>query len=288
MTHATPALAGQIERIIHNRISTGKLVVPALPEVAHECLAALKNPDAAPRRIVAILERDPVAAAQVVAAANSAAYGGVALRSLAQAVTRVGAQRLKTILVEYAARTLFESSNLRIRAACKRVWDHSLAVALLARDIAALVHADDPDACYLAGLLHDVGKPIVAGMLLEVERSLGSQGAATITPEIWEDIVAQVHRPVGAALAAKWQLPADVVEAIRDASEYDPSNRASPANVVRFANAMAKREGFVSGPIDTDDVDALVMIGRSMLNIDEQVASRLATGLAEQISAAAR
>jgi hypothetical protein len=28
------------------------------------------------------------------------------------------------------------------------------------------------------------------------------------------------------------------------------------------------------------------MIGRSVLNIDEQVASRLATGLAEQISAA--
>jgi putative nucleotidyltransferase with HDIG domain len=285
MSSPAAALAGQIERIIHNRISGGTLVVPAMPEVAQECLSALKDPDFAVKKVVSILERDPVAAAHVMAAANAAIYGGASVRSLSQAATRVGAQKLRTVLLEYAARELFTSPNPRIRAALRGVWDHSLAVALLARDLGAVVNAEDPDICYLAGLLHDVGKPVVASMLLETERSLGVKASEMITPEMWADTVARVHRSVGAALAAKWHLPADVIEAIADLGEYDSTNRNSPANMVRFANAVAKREGFVSGPVDADEIDALIMIGRSMLKVDDEVVARLARGLGEQVAA---
>jgi len=47
----------------------------------------------------------------------------------------------------------------------RKIWDHSVAVARLARDLASYVGRRDADAYYLAGLLHDIGKPVVAAML---------------------------------------------------------------------------------------------------------------------------
>jgi hypothetical protein len=42
------------------------------------------------------------------------------------------------VLVEASAHKVFESKDQRIAGACRGVWEHSLAVAALARDILAL------------------------------------------------------------------------------------------------------------------------------------------------------
>src|SRR3569832_3035570 len=105
--------------------------------------------------------------------AMSAANAGTNVRTLDQAVSASGQQRLKSLIVEFMTRELFRSPNPRIQAAVKNVWQHSVAVAVLARDIAALTTGANSDVCYLAGLLHDVGKPVLAAMLLVVVLLLG-------------------------------------------------------------------------------------------------------------------
>jgi hypothetical protein len=73
-----------------------------------------------------------------------------------------------------------------------------------------------------------------------------------------------------------------VIDAIRDCSDYDASNRGSTANVVRLANAVAEREGFVTGPIDLADVDAMILVGTSMLGADATLLTRLGTTLRQR------
>ena len=165
------------------------------------------------------------------------------------------------------------------------MWTHSIGVAVMARDIAALMQASDVEACYLGGLLHDVGKPVVAAMLTEVERSLGKK--AQISVDQWIGVVDACHRPVGVALAEKWNLAAPVVAAIRDCNEYDPGDRRGPANIVRFANALVKKHGLATGTYDAEDVSALIMIGRSMLGLEEEVVGRLAAGIKARIESGA-
>ena len=60
---------------------------------------------------------------------------------------------------------------------------------------------------------------------------------------------------------------------------YDNADRLSIANCVRFANAVAKQNGVYVGQMVKDDVDALVMIGKSLLNIDDEVIGRLSGGI---------
>lgn len=273
----THSLMEQLTRIIHGRLEADRLVLPAMPQVASRCLTLLKDPGVATRKLVMVLETDPVFAAQVSRAASTAAFGGQPARSVDAAINRLGLNALRVVLTQAAARTLFESRDRAIAARLGQVWKHSVAVAMLARDVAVLMKAADPAVPYLTGLLHDVGKTVVASLLAEAEASLGKKG--WINAEQWSRVVSGCHRDVGLALAEKWHLDADVIAAIRDLDEYDPGDRGCVANVIRFANALVKLHGLSGGHVEQEEAEALVMIGRSMLDLDEDALAQLIAGL---------
>jgi putative nucleotidyltransferase with HDIG domain len=285
---STEKLAAQMEQIILNRIAQDKLTAATLPQTAEKVLQVLRDPNFSTKRVVALIEKDPLLAVRVLRVANSAVYGGGGnLARLDAAVSRLGTQKLRTLLIDLSARQVFISKDTRIARASAAIWEHSLAVALIARDLTALSNGGDADGTYLCGLLHDIGKPLVAVMLLEAEKILAQeQGNAWIGSEAWVTVVNKTHRKVGVALAEKWQLPADVVSGIAESGDYDNAARKSPANYVRFSNALAKREGFVVGPIDADEVSALIMIGRSLLDLDDEIIGKLTVSLKERVSGA--
>ncbi len=279
-------LAAELERIVLERIANNRLVLPAMPTVPQRCLDILRDPDFNVRKLVKELEAEPMLALLVVRAANTATYGrGGSSQALDQAVVRIGARQLKTLITEYAVNELFESSNRQLKEANRKVWEHSVVVALLARDIAALVGNIEPDTCYLAGLLHDVGKPVLGALLLEVDRKLGRATPGWIDISGWHQVIESSHRKIGVAVATEWKLPDAITSAIRDCSDYDGSDRTSVGNVVRLANALAKREGYTTGPIDAADVEEMIMVGMSMLGGDNSVVDRLVNNIGSRIPA---
>ena len=282
------SLADQMADIVMKRVEADRLVLPTLPVAADRSLQLLRDADVNLKTVARTLERDPMLSARVLRAANAAAFGG-SVSNLEQAVSRLGVQKLKVLLIDASARKVFESRDPRIAEAFRLLWEHSLAVALLARDVAALSGAGDPDVSYLAGLLHDIGKPVLGAMMLEAEKMVvGSRpGATWVNAEAWLAGVQKVHRQVGISLAEHWQLPEMVKRTIAESGEYDSTNRHSAVNAVCFANALAKSQGFYAGQCDVDDANALLMIGRSLLGIDEEPVLRLVATLKERIHSVA-
>jgi len=281
--HDQTKLVEQLEAIIARKIANDQLVIPALPSVAARCIALLKNPDFSTREVSSILESDPVLAAKMLKVANSAAFGGRnSVTSISQAVTRLGAIHLKNLIVEASARKLFESTDRRIAEANSKLWTHSVAVAVVARDLTAITGGGEPDTAYLAGLLHDVGKPIVATILLDVERAMQDmrKRAVWLNDAEWIEVIQRTHRKVAVPLGLRWELPDAVLRTVRDCEEYDNADRVSASNIVRFANALVKQEGIYVGNVNKDDNDALVMIGMSLLGLDEAAVKRGTVGLA--------
>jgi putative nucleotidyltransferase with HDIG domain len=273
-------LGSELERIVLERVANNRLILPAMPAVPQRCLEILRDPDFNVRKLVKELEAEPVLALLVIRAANSAAQArSGSTQALDQAVVRIGARQLKMLITEYAVNEIFESSNRQLKDANRKVYEHSLVVALLSRDIAALVGNVEPDTCYLAGLLHDIGKPVLTAMMLEVDRKLSRSTPGWIDLPAWTQIVEGSHRKVGVAVASEWKLPDSITAAIRDCSDYDSGDRTSVGNVVRLANALAKREGYVTGPIDAADIEAMIMVGMSMLGGDTSVVDRLVTNV---------
>jgi HD-like signal output (HDOD) protein len=274
------ALRAKLSAMLLDKINSGKLVLPSMPTTATrvlECLEANSHQE----RAAGLLEGDPVLALEVLRLANSASFAPRArVESISHAITMLGAARLRSLLVTASARQVFVSRNRTIRDMTASLWTHSVAVAVGARQVAVRAAFPDKEAPYMAGLMHDVGKPVVAIHLLDLERSVSrSQQDQWIDPNEWMSIVQDVHRPVGIAIAKAWNLSPEVCKAIEDCVEFDPVERNCASNAVRFANALAKREGVYPGTVDPEQVDTVIMIGRSMLGLDDDAVNALAATL---------
>ena len=264
-----------LSTIILRRMNENRLQLPTMPLVALKALDVLRDPNATFADVARVLEPDPVIAARVLRVVNSAAYSRRdPVTTLERAVSQIGIKPMRILLVELAACQVFTSKSAGIRQTFKQIWEHCLAVGLLSRDLAIrLASGVDSDLAYLAGLLHDIGKPVVAGLLTET---------------LWKKTVAEAHRGVGAAIAATWQLPVEISRAITDCDAYDQD--AGPnacANLVRFANALTKREGIYVGDVGGDEIVAAILQGRSVLGVDEATEATLIATLRERTSAAA-
>jgi HD-like signal output (HDOD) protein len=279
-------LAAELEGILTKKILSDQLVLPTMPAVAVKVMEILRDPDAGMKEAAALMETDPVIAARTLRMATSAAFAGGGKKiTLQEALARLGTKMLKTLLVEASAQKLFLSKNPQINEQLRGLWEHSVAVGMLARDVLALTGAQDSESAYLGGLLHDVGKPVVATVLLELERQLTDVNQrGWIDSGEWLGVIAKVHRPVAVVLAERWQLPGPIVLCIKEAGEYDQGNRQSLSNAVCFANALAKKSGIYAGPVDQEDNDALVMIGRSVIGISDDILRTLTKGLRERVT----
>ncbi len=279
-------LAAELEAIVLRRLEQDTLVLPTMPAVAQKCLGVLRDPEFSFQDAAGVLEQDPVLTARVLRTATGAALGAAPAKlSLVEALSRIGSKPLRTMLVEAAAKTIFVSRNPRIAQATKGLWAHSVAVAILARDLAPLVGQPDAEAAYLAGLLHDVGKPIVAALLLEAERRIAQlAGKAWIDPEDWVAVIDRTHRKVGTALAERWALPEPVWRCIRDCSAIDEGDGPCLANAVCLGNALAKQAGLGAGGVNAAQAGALVTGGCAALGLEPDAVQRLTADLKARVA----
>jgi HD-like signal output (HDOD) protein len=262
-------LAEQLELILDNRIAQDSLTLPLLPAIAARANDVVRRADATLKDLVSTVELDPILAAMVMRQAGSAGC-----RTLEQAVTKLGAQKVRSILAESSAHRVVESRDSKSADATRLIWEHARAVAIMAQDVAVLAGVEEPESCYVTGLLHDVGKPVVATMLLEAEAQIAQRNPKLwIDGDAWIGVVARAHRKVGTNLTKKWQLAEEIQNATLAFSDFDVANRRSVGNAVHFSNALAKQLGIYVGEVS--DFEALVMVGKSLLGIDDDAIARI-------------
>ena len=263
------------ERRIDNRIAQDNLTLPLLPAIAARANDVVRKPDASIKDLVATVELDPILAALVMRQAN-----GSGARTLEQAVSKLGHQKIRSILAESSSHRVMESRDSKSADATRLIWEHVRAVAILAQNVAVLAGVEEPELCYVAGLLHDIGKPVVAIMLLEAEAQIAQRNPKLwIDADTWIGVIERTHRKIGVNLAKKWQFSEEVQKSVLEFSDYDAANRQSIANAVHFGNALAKQLGIYLGEVSTDDNDAQVMVGRSLLGIDDDGIARVAADI---------
>jgi putative nucleotidyltransferase with HDIG domain len=269
-------VGSRLARILVERIHKNKLVLPNMPVAARECISMLNDPAQSMHKIAAAIGRDPIIAPQVLRRAKSALlerHGKV--RTIEQAVSRIGARQLRALLVDLSAHRLFESRNPAIRKATRNLWEHSVAVGVLSRALARRRRDVDPEVAYLAGLLHDVGKPVAASLLLEVERTADVAPGAWLASSAWLGAVNECHREVGVALARSWDLPEEIMLAIARCERYSAEGAGTATSIVCLANALAKRAGIYAGEVDFARVDALILEGKLLFKLDDAMLDTL-------------
>jgi putative nucleotidyltransferase with HDIG domain len=214
------ALPDRLRERIEDRLAQGQVELPMLPEVAARILAGDLDDLATLGGLGATIERDPALAAHVLRLANSAAYlGGARLQSIQQALVRIGTTQLRELVVAAA----LQSGVFRAGACAELVgalWAHSAATAAYAREVARALRTN-VEIAFLAGLLHDVGKPVVLSLLLDVSRATPDRPPAAVCV----DALAVYHTRVGRDLAERWGLPGHVVACVASHHAFETAER---------------------------------------------------------------
>lgn len=204
-------------------VPEGKVRLDALPPfsaVVARLLEELAGECASFRRLSRLVSEDPALAAQVLRLANSALYGRRGeVSSLLAALSLIGADRLRALVLTYGVRQLFRPVA-RLPLA-RKIWRHSLASAILAADFAMDAPGDATED-YTCALLHDVGRLVLLASDPERYVQLAAEARGSEEScEREESRYGMAHPEAGAAALQRYRLPARLAEAARRHHEED-------------------------------------------------------------------
>jgi putative nucleotidyltransferase with HDIG domain len=212
---AAPQLE-QLEQALVQKIKTGEVELPLLPQAASQVMALASDPSADAAKLSALIHQDQALAAHVLRIANSPAYMPRSpVVSLQHAVAMLGI----TLLSEIAFTASLKTGAFKVPGYeddVKQLWRHSLASGAFAKEVARMRRVN-VESAYLCGLLHAIGKPVV----LRTATTLASQQRITLEKPVLAGWMAGYHTEVGALIADKWGLPKQVAVAIQYYGDYD-------------------------------------------------------------------
>jgi putative nucleotidyltransferase with HDIG domain len=242
--------------------------LPMLPAAALKIIELASQDDVTILALVEAVSRDPVLATRVLSAANSGVFSAYTSAStLTEAAMRLGSKGIRSVVitVSFASR-MHDPKVYGTQGA--RLHEHAVGVASLALSLAAESNAD-PEACFIAGLLHDIGKLVILKRAHDARRKAGR---AIPDAEV-AAAVADHHTSIGVATLERWRLPSGLIETVACHHDYLPAEEQPvEAAVVYAANQLAHRYGF---GCDADGRDLLADPVAGYLAIDSARMARI-------------
>ncbi len=217
--------------------------LPSLPEIYLKVSELLENDNSSAQQIGAAVQTDPSLTAKILKMINSAYFGlPNHVTSIPQSVTLLGRQQLKQILMGSVLAGVFSDMNIT-NFSMRDFWHHSIKTAIIARHLAMQnVNIIDHEAFFTAGLLHDIGRLVLARaepeILLEIDSLVKSEGLDIIHLET--EKLGVTHTDVGAAMMSKWNMPSVLTQCILNHHKTDHIGPfAIDTSIVYLANRLA-------------------------------------------------
>ncbi|MGA7341920.1 MAG: response regulator [Terracidiphilus sp.] len=218
--------------------------VPSLPVLYEEVTRELRSEDPSATRIGRIIAQDMGMTAKILQMVNSAVYGIRAeISEPGQAVLQLGLDTVQAMVLSLSIFSAFDPQVLSASVA-ERLWDHSVSVSRLSRLI-ALAEGVSPralDPYQSAGLLHDIGKLVIASADPTGYRKIEGRAISTGTAQwlVETEVLGCSHAEIGAYLLGIWGLPASIVEAAawHHRPSESPVDKFSPLAAVHVASAF--------------------------------------------------
>jgi HD-like signal output (HDOD) protein len=219
-------------------------VLPSFPVLYLKIMKAIEEPDTSMQEIRGVIIEDPGLTAKILQVVNSAAMGLTnKVSDPLEAVQHLGLGTVRSLALSahvFASYTASQKINFPVNA----LWAHLMTCATTARAIMVMEDADhvSAEAAYTAGMLHDIGKLMLADSLPDEFQNMLATAATRNAPfhTIEQETLGATHAGLAAYLLGLWGLPAPIVEAV--AFHHTPENSSvlafGPLTAVHVANAL--------------------------------------------------
>lgn len=228
-------------RLDHDKLAKMVERIPPFPQSVNRILEITASVDCPPKEIVAVIEHDPILTMKLLKLVNSAYFGlSKEVTSIKQTVVYVGINTIKNVAISLATLAALPKTTCKGLDA-QQIWRHSLQVGVIARLVARhkKIPSNQLASYFVAGLLHDIGKLVLAEFLAEDYAGLLMEAVDRPLYQRERQRFGVDHAEVGGLIAAKWQFPADLVEAICQHHSEELSPESPLALSIAFANLLS-------------------------------------------------
>ena len=192
--------------------------LPTLPAVAMEVNRMLLDYNTSIHNLSKIIEKDQSIASRLLKLGNSSFYGfSRRITNIRNALVLLGFNTIRNVIISVSIIKAFDHNKTLDGFNITDLWKHSVAVAMVSKKLAEQLDLASVDDCFLAGLLHDIGKIVLSQFFQDVFnkiwKSASEGGISFYEAEIKEGFVD--HAVIGGHLAQKWHLPASLVDCIK-------------------------------------------------------------------------
>ncbi|MBN1290662.1 MAG: HDOD domain-containing protein [Candidatus Latescibacteria bacterium] len=218
--------------------------LPSLPLLYTKLMAELESPEASIKSVAKIISQDIGMSAKILQLVNSTFFGiRHHVASPEQAVSLLGMDIVSALVLSINVFEQFDSMTLEALS-LSELWNHSRNVGMFAKKIAEYEKIDNKskDYAFIAGLLHDIGKLILAVNIPETYKSV-IEDARKMQKSVIEGELKNfgvTHEKIGGYLMGLWGFPQPVIEAIASHHSSDdiPSDTINPLTAVKYANII--------------------------------------------------
>lgn len=215
--------------------------LPAAPGVHARLVRRLRDPNATLTELAELVAEDSGLAAQVLRLANGAYFGrGQSVSSLEGAAARLGTRLLGSVVLAAEA---FGRFGVPAEGFSMDVFQqHASLVARIATGLES--RAPWNDDAFTAGLLHDVGRLIIAAQMpldyARIEKCAEQEGFPRHVVE--RELLGTDHAALGASLLGQWGLPSAVLDAVHRHHEVSLTGEVTldATMAVAIANQLAR------------------------------------------------
>jgi putative nucleotidyltransferase with HDIG domain len=188
--------------------------LPPLPQVATRAIQISADSDTSSEELQDLIRTDQALTGQLLRIANSAMFGRMReVATLTEACMTLGFSTARSVVIASSVKNLLTRGPAGFQE--RILWEHSLVAAITGSAFCRARRFAITEEVFLAGLMHDIGKSVMAlkfpeayGALL---RGLHNQGGDGLSMEL--DTFGFDHAMVGEALIRSWNL-AEGIEAV--------------------------------------------------------------------------
>lgn len=248
--------------------------IGTVPSSVAQIFSIINDPKTCATDFERVVRPDVGLTANLLRCANSAYYRATReITSVRDAINRMGLRRVFEVAASSSFAQAIPSRLTGYGLTAQDYWDHSVAVAVLADRIGREAGFTYPDLAFTSGLLHDLGKLVVASFLAGAPEVMWPEGGLKST-EQERELLETDHAQLGELLALKWNLPKEICGAARWHHEPD----SAPSATLRYlstviqvadgaAHAAAGGKEDASEPLDPDALERLNLAPERVMDI---------------------
>lgn len=226
--------------------------LPTIPAVLARILQLSDSVDANGKDLIAVIEKDQALTGKMLRLANSAFFGqSRRVATIPRAVMLLGFSTVRNLALGVKVWDALGSGIARPRL--EELWLHSVACAMAAKALASKLRVGDPDETFTAGLLHDVGRLVLA---MRFRDDYWNAVGGTTETEPVDALERQAfgidHAEVGAWMLEAWALPPAIVEAVR--VHHGTSGRTTGPGLLALTDRLVAWTDFGTGDMRPEAV----------------------------------